>query len=87
MSDEKPFNPLDTAKLRLAEIKRGQFMPSGAVSMGLFAGAPLSQLVIEALAECGVDLGPKAAALLGIAISVLSGYLTRDGRRFLGSRN
>jgi hypothetical protein len=79
---KKPFNPLDTAALRLSEIRRGQFIPSGAVVLGSAAGAPLSMLVIEALSEWGVPIGPKTAALIGIALSAVSGYLTRDGRRF-----
>lgn len=83
MSDEKPFNPLDTARVRLDEMRRGQLIPSGAVSVGIFAGVPLSQLVLEALAEGGVQIGPKGAALIAIAVSALSSYLTRDGRRFL----
>ena len=79
---KKPFNPIDTARLRLSEMREGQYLPSAAVSVGTLAGVPLSQLVLEALTESGVHLGPKTAALVGIAISALSSYLTRDGRRF-----
>lgn len=79
---KKPFNPLDTAQLRLDEIRKGQFVPSGAVSMGVGAGAPIALLLVEALGEFDVHLGPKTATLVGIAVSALAGYVTRDGRRF-----
>lgn len=80
---KKPFKPLSTAKLNLAEMSRGRVVPTAPVTLGLVAGSPISLLLIDALAELGVNMGPKTSALVAAAISALVGYFTRDGRRHL----
>lgn len=79
----KPFKPLETAKLNLAELARGRVVPTAPVVLGLSAGTPLAVLIIDALAELGVALGPKSSALLGTLLSAGIAYFTRGGRRQL----
>lgn len=77
----REFRPLDTARFRLSEFRKGQVIPTAAVGVGVLGGLPLAQLVIGALGELGVQVGPHTAALLGGAISAGAAYLTRAGRR------
>lgn len=72
---------LDTAKLRVSELRKGQVIPTAAVAAGVLGGLPLSQLIVGALGELGVPLGPHTAALLGALISAGAAYATRAGRR------
>lgn len=78
---KKPFQPLDTARINLAEMKEGKLIPTAPVGVGLLAGSPLAVLLIDALQEHGVNIGPKTAAVVAIAISAVSAYFTRGGRR------
>lgn len=78
---------LDTAKLRVAELRGGQFVPSAAISVGVLGGLPLSQLILGALGELGVPIGPHTGALLGVLISAGAAYLTRAGRRYKQDTN
>jgi hypothetical protein len=79
----KPFKPLQTAKHNMAELARGRVVPTAPVVLGLSAGSPLALLIIDALGELGVQLGPKTSALLGTALSAAIAYFTRAGRRHL----
>lgn len=60
---------------------RIKYVPTAPVVLGLGAGTPLATLIIEALTEAGVPIGPKGAALLGVAISSVIAYVTQRGRR------
>lgn len=81
MSRKKRFAPLETARLSLAELADGKAVPTSPVVAGLVAGAPLATMLLGALTEFGVHVGPNQSALLGIAVSSIVGYLTNRGRR------
>jgi hypothetical protein len=81
------FHPLDSAKLNLAELNAGKVVPTGPVAYGLVAGSPLTILILKALEEAHVQVGPSSAALIGIGLSSLIGYITRGGRRHQSPRN
>lgn len=78
---EKKFQPLDTARINLHEMRDGKLIPTAPVGVGLLAGSPVAVLLIDALQEHGVNIGPKTAAVVAILISAVSAYLTRGGRR------
>jgi hypothetical protein len=75
------FRPLDSVKLNVREVLGGKVVPTAPIGYGVVAGSPLVLLVLGALNEGGVHLGPSASGLLGIALSALIGYVTRAGRR------
>jgi hypothetical protein len=78
----REFRPLDTARFRISEFRKGQVIPTAAVGVGVLGGLPLSQLIVSALPELGFPVGPNTAALLAVLISAGTAYLTRAGRRY-----
>ena len=62
-------------------LARVKFIPTAPVVLGLAAGSPIATLIIEALQESGVPIGPKTASLLGVLITSAVAYVTQRGRR------